>query len=214
VYKRALSWVLILFCLAQVQAKPSVLERAGKNFKSCALVQMSLTHQFSWTLTNETMTMDGLLLASPDGRFRLDLGPTHVFSDGQSVWRWEEGGLQVLKEARDNSGLALFPQDLLLNPQEVFHLIDREKLGGDTLRLSLEPRQDSAFMQDIQLDMLVKKKMLRPLALRFQDFGGNKHEYQIHDLVFLETLSDSLLKEITFSLPEGFELIEMDGLSQ
>jgi hypothetical protein len=205
---------LLCLCLCSgVAAKTSRLEQVGRAFQEAALVECELLHHFHWTLTDEDLQLRGRLLACADGRFRMDLASTHVLSDGESVWRWEDGGFQVLQEARATSDIVLFPQDILLNPHEHFRIMKQTEMGKDTLRFSLEPRVPNDFMQNLTLDVIATRKTTRPHALRFSDFGGNQHQYILQGLNYHETLADSMDRLLVFVQPSGFELIRMEGAS-
>lgn len=210
--------LLLALLLALLATRPAeaidgrrLLKDLGDDYRDAAAWELRFEHVFVWTLAGDTTVTEGRLLVTPDGAFALELGPARMLSDGRSIWRWEEGGLQVLEEAAGTGDDVILPHQLLLQPEERFKAGEVVSEGKDALRLGLEPKGDSEFMQAAVLHLVKEGRHWRPQALGFEDIGGNRHLYRVLEREALPVIDEAHAERLRFKLPAGMELIDLRG---
>ena len=190
-----------------------ILDGIREHFESAACWEIRFRHDFVWVLAGDSVSVEGLLVYRRDGAFRVDLGAAHMLSDGGRLWRWEDGGRQVLLERPGESEDVILPHQLLLHLDERFRAGEPRECGEDEDRrveLELSPRGDSEFMQRILLELGLEGRALLPRALSFNDIGGNRNRYTVLSRdSWTGGCPDERAAGLEFRLPEGYELIDL-----
>lgn len=156
----------------------------------------------------DTLKVRGRLLACPDGAFRVDMEGAHLISDGKNLWRWEEGGGQVLLELAGQSEDILLPHQLLILVEERFRPLSLKGAGKGRKLMRLQARSGSEFMRDVALTLRKEGSQWWPGDVAFTDFTDSRMRF-----VVLKRQSwadrNSRRQELTFRLPAGMELIDL-----
>lgn len=209
---KAMIQVLVILLLCQplsAQSGKGLLRDVKQQYQEAAAWRITFEHVFIWTMAGDTLVSNGQLLTGPDGAFRVDLEQAHLLSDGKALWRWEDGGMQVLLEDLGASEDVILPHQFFVSLEDRFTPGDLNKLDRSNLELALSPKGDSEFMQEIMVHMTKERGDWWPSTLSFRDLGENLHVYRVLSRDQLKPGDPLVGTALQFTLPEGLELIDL-----
>ena len=211
---RLLSGVLLLLMATAVFAGEGdrLLRKAREAYAEADYWQVDFVNTFAWELAGDTVSNAGNLLLAPEGAFRVDMGGAHLLSDGNLLWRWEEGGDQVLQEKLGDNADVILPHQFLAKLEERFDPGRVTELGDDSRRIELKVKNDSVFMTDVSLVLVREDDIWQPQQIEFIDAGDNWNQYRITGRRSWagEDLPAVLAESLRLTLPIGYELLVLD----
>ncbi len=207
---------ILLFLLLAQNASAArgerILEAVREGYREYPVWTVSFRHSFYWEMTGEEVVEEGRLLLAGEKVFRVEVGAQRLLARDGALWRWQEGGEQVLLESLENDPDVILPQQLLVDLESHFRPGEAQKQEDGSVRLPLEPRGDSEFMSSIELlaDKDGREWVVRQLA--FVDIQGNRHRYELLErqpFESLEALPEGQAAGLEFTLPPGMDLIDL-----
>ncbi len=200
--------ILLAALVCQAGEAEKLLRQVRNAFQSRDLWELSFEQQQLPQHGTDTLRTRGRLLACPDGSFRVDMEGMHLLSDGKSLWRWEDGGAQVLLEKPGQSEDVLLPHQLLILVEERFKPQSLKSAGPRRKLMRLSPRSGSEFMREVHLTLQKEKNQWWPRDVAFTDFTDTRMRF-----VVLKRQSwpnrGVKAKELAFRLPAGMELVDL-----
>ncbi len=201
-------WLILGVLPARAGEAEQLLRQVRRAFQSRDLWELAFEQQQLPRRGTDTLRTRGRLLACPDGSFRVDMEGLHLLSDGKSLWRWEDGGSQVLLEKPGQSEDVLLPHQLLILVEERFKPLSLKNAGRGRKLMRLAPRSASEFMRDVELTLAKEKDQWWPRDVAFTDFTDTRLRF-----VVLKRQSwpqrAVKAKELGFRLPAGMELVDL-----
>lgn len=207
-----------LACLGILSAAPAparageaenLLRQVRRQFEARALWEIAFERQeLPAPGRRDTLRGQGRLLACPDGAFRVDLEGLHLLGDGDRLWRWEDGGSQVLLERPGQSDDVVLPHQLLVLVEERFRAVSIRPAGADGRLLRLEARSGSEAMRDVVLLLKREQGAWWPREVTFTDFADARTRFLVTRRASWPDRS-ARRAELTFTLPRGMELIDL-----
>lgn len=207
---RHLLLILLVGCLNSARAGEAeqLLRQVRQAFQARDVWELTFEQQQVPRRGTDTLRVRGRLLACPDGAFRVDAEGLHLLSDGKSLWRWEDGGAQVLLERPGQSEDVLLPHQLLILVEERFRPLSLKSAGKQRKVMRLQPRSGSEFMREVVLTLRKEKGQWWPAEVAFTDFSDTRMRFVVQRRQSWPDRA-SRRQELTFRLPAGMELIDL-----
>ena len=185
-----------------------LLAQVRNQFEARGLWEISFRQTTRDAAGRDVGGLEGRLLACPDGAFRVDAGGLHLLSDGKDLWRWEDGGAQVLLEKPGQSEDVLLPHQLLIVLEERFRAVSLKADGPRRRVLRLQPKSATEALRDVVLRLEPAGGQWWPAEIAFTDFTDSRTTYRVTGR---KSWPDRAPRrgELAFHLPAGMELIDL-----
>jgi hypothetical protein len=200
--------ILLLAPAVRAGEAENLLRQARRQFEGRGLWEIFFEQQVLPGAGGDTLRSSGRLLACPDGAFRVDMEGLHLLSDGRDLWRWEDGGSQVLMERVGQSEDVLLPHQMLILVEERFRPTGIRSQGAERRIIRLQPRSGSEFLRDVTLIMTREKGQWWPREISFTDFADARVRFLVQRR---ESWPDRgpRREQLVFKLPGGMEVVDL-----
>ena len=185
-----------------------LLARLRARLDAGEVFQSSFLQSSYWVAFDEADSAAGVLTVAPPDRFRLDYERPagHLIgSDGKYVWTLVPEDRQVLRaRVEETTGWGQFFYEGLGQALDSLASAGPDSEHGPVVRVPLRARP-SWGVSELHVDLARATGM--PVGYGYTDEEGNRFIFAFGEPHFLSAVDEGLFR---FSIPEGYELFEVD----
>ncbi len=178
--------ITILTAFSQTSNDPAakkVLDAVSNKFKSYKAVQSNFTLQVEDGHGKVQGTKKGTVFMKGQ-KYRVNITGQEIYSDGKSVWTYDNAANEVTITALDASGSGITPQKLFTSfyDNDFLYKMNGEKtVGGKVIQeIEMTPVDKTKSFHKVYL--LVDKKTQSVYSTRVLEKNGNKYSYTVNSL--------------------------------
>jgi outer membrane lipoprotein-sorting protein len=189
-------------------AAAPLLARLRARLDAREVFQSSFLQSSYWVAFDEADSAAGILTVAPPDRFRLDYERPagHLIgSDGRRVWTFVPEDRQVLRaRIEETTGWGQFFYEGLGQAVDSLACSGPDSDHGPVVRVPLRARPSWGV---IELHVDLARATGMPVGYGYTDEEGNRFIFAFRDPRFVSAVDEGLFR---FSVPEGYELFEVD----
>ncbi|MCQ2055145.1 MAG: outer membrane lipoprotein carrier protein LolA [Fibrobacter sp.] len=182
------------------------LSKSQNWFKSGKAWDLTFKLQVFYAESPDIASQQGSLLVAEGDRFKLDVAGMKFYSDGESLWQYNEEQKQVLIKAVEDLSSSLHPSELLFKYLNCKALDLKEATfnGQKLWVLTLDPSKYAG--QFTKMEVWLNKTDFSPARLYTMDPSGNSSWYSIIKLKVVKNFTPADFK---YKSIKGVDEIDM-----
>lgn len=198
--------LLLSFVPLSASSATEVLEKSKAWFKSGSSWSLNFYVKVYPTGSPDASEQRGSLLVGEKNRFRLAVPGITFFSDGVTLWQWNQEQKQVLIKAIEDLSSTLHPSELLFKYLNCRATAVREEKwkNKSVYVLKLDPSKYDDQFKD--MEVWLSAKDYSPVRLFTTDNLGNASQYEISDL---KIMKKATIADFTFKGSKEIDEIDM-----
>jgi outer membrane lipoprotein-sorting protein len=187
--------LLITFAFAQGNdpAAKKILDQVSSKFKSFKAVQSTFTLQIEDGKGKVQGVKKGTVFMKGP-KYRVNITGQEIYSDGKSVWTYDQGANEVTITQVDPSGTSITPQKLFTTFYDkdfLYKLNGEKKVGAKTLQeIEMTPVDKTKAFHKVYL--LIDKKAQTIYSTKVLEKNGNVYSYTVNTLNGKAPVSDEV----------------------
>jgi outer membrane lipoprotein-sorting protein len=185
--------VLTAFSQSNDPAAKKVLDAVSQKFKSYKAVQSNFTLQVEDAHGKVQGTKKGTVFMKGQ-KYRVNITGQEIYSDGKSVWTYDNAANEVTITPLDASGSGITPQKLFTSFYDkdfLYKLNGEKKVGGKLVQeIEMTPVDKTKSFHKVYL--LVDKKTQSVYSTRVLEKNGNKYSYTVNSLNGKAAIADDM----------------------
>jgi outer membrane lipoprotein-sorting protein len=185
--------VLTAFSQGNDPAAKKVLDAVSQKFKSYKAVQSNFTLQVEDAHGKVQGTKKGTVFMKGQ-KYRVNITGQEIYSDGKSVWTYDNAANEVTITPLDASGSGITPQKLFTSFYDkdfLYKLNGEKKVGGKLVQeIEMTPVDKTKSFHKVYL--LVDKKTQSVYSTRVLEKNGNKYSYTVNSLNGKAAIADDM----------------------
>ena len=185
--------VLAAFSQSNDPAAKKVLDAVSQKFKSYKAVQSNFTLQVEDAHGKVQGTKKGTVFMKGQ-KYRVNITGQEIYSDGKSVWTYDNAANEVTITPLDASGSGITPQKLFTSFYDkdfLYKLNGEKKVGGKLVQeIEMTPVDKTKSFHKVYL--LVDKKTQSVYSTRVLEKNGNKYSYTVNSLNGKAAIADDM----------------------
>jgi outer membrane lipoprotein carrier protein len=190
--------------LAEAQSVDAIAQRLNAKYETLETLRAQFTQTMSSQFSDIREKQSGTLVLSGEN-YRLETGDETYARRGNDVWRYSRSENQViLSDVFDDDG-SLSVSDLFFRYDELFRVtnVRSEQIeGAKHFRLTLQPKQEGAFFNEVTLWMRDRDDIVT--RLHMVDLNGTIMEFRLRDVQLNPALSAN-----AFDPPSGARVVDL-----
>ncbi|HHX15353.1 MAG TPA: outer membrane lipoprotein carrier protein LolA [Fibrobacter sp.] len=198
--------LLVSFAPLSASSATEVLDKSKAWFKSGSSWSLNFHVKVFPAGSPDVSEQRGSLLVGEKNRFRLVVPGIVFFSDGVSLWQWNQDQKQVLIKAIEDLSSTLHPSGLLFKYLNCRATAVREEVWKNkpVYVLTLDPSKYDDQFKD--MEVWLSAKDYSPVRLFTTDDLGNASQYEISDL---KIVKKTTIADFTFKGSKEIDEIDM-----
>ena len=183
-----------------------VIERMREKFNLFETFQAQFRQTFDWTMTGETQSLDGTLIAAKGDRYRIETSDQIVVTDGKTLWNYSKLENQVTIDVLGNSPQTLFMSELIKNYTDNYtaKLIGEEKVNESECYIVELTAKNEEFFENVRV--WVEKKNWLISRIQQTDINKNVHLYDIWNVQLNQELPSNTF---IFDIPSDVDVVDL-----
>ena len=186
-----------------------VLDAVSNKFKTFKAIQSSFTLKVEDAKGKVQGIRKGTVFMKGP-KYRVDLSGQDIFSDGKTIWTYDEASNEVTITSLDPSGTSITPQKLFTNfyDKDFLYKLNGEKneAGKVLQEIEMTPVDKTKAFHKVYL--LVDKKNKTIYSTRVLEKNGNKYSYTVTNMNGNAPIKDATFVFDVNKYP-GVELVDL-----
>jgi outer membrane lipoprotein carrier protein len=190
-------------------AAKKILDAVSSKFKSYKSPQATFTYRVENAQGKALSTKKGTVTMKGN-KYKVTMDGMEIYSDGKTVWNYDQSANEVTVNSVDGSGSSMTPQKLLTNfyDKDFYYKYNGEKKeGSKTVReIELTPSDKTRPFHKVYL--LVDKASNTIYSAKFLEKSGGRYSYTINSMKSTASVAD---KDFTFDKAKhpGVEVVDL-----
>ncbi len=198
--------LLAVLSTGQVHAQTGtdLLQRLQQTYTPSKSMRAEFTQTMSGPYGDETFT--GTLVVAGT-RYRVEAGPQQFVTDGVTTWLYNATQKQVIVSDFVEDETTFSPTSFLTRYGSRYRVtgVTNATVGGAKhYTLTLVPKSDSEFFEEVKVTMRDRDNVITRIALR--DVNSTTMRYDLRNIQFDPAVTASTFR---FTAPKGTEVIDM-----
>jgi outer membrane lipoprotein carrier protein len=186
-----------------------ILDAVSGKFRTYKSPQATFTYKVENAQGKALSTKKGVVTMKGN-KYKVNMDGMEIYSDGKTVWNYDQSANEVTVNTVDGSGSSMSPQKLLTNfyDKDFYYKYNGEKKeGGKTVQeIELTPSDKTRPFHKVYL--LVDKASNTIYSAKFLEKSGGRYSYTINNMKSTATVAD---KDFAFDKAKhpGVEVVDL-----
>lgn len=204
-----LGWALAGNAQGNDPEAKKVLDAVSNKFKTFKAIQSSFTLKVEDAKGKVQGIRKGTVFMKGP-KYRVDLSGQDIFSDGKTIWTYDEASNEVTITSLDPSGTSITPQKLFTNfyDKDFLYKLNGEKNEAGKILQEIEMTPVDKTKAFHKVYLLVDKKNKTIYSTRVLEKNGNKYSYTVTSMNGNAPVKDATFVFDVNKYP-GVELVDL-----
>lgn len=204
-----LGWAVAGIAQGNDPEAKKVLDAVSNKFKTFKAIQSTFTLKVEDAKGKVQGIRKGTVFMKGP-KYRVDLSGQDIFSDGKTIWTYDESSNEVTITSLDPSGTSITPQKLFTNfyDKDFLYKLNGEKNEGGKVLQEIEMTPVDKTKAFHKVYLLVDKKNKTIYSTRVLEKNGNKYSYTVNTMNGNAPVKDATFVFDVNKYP-GVELVDL-----
>lgn len=184
-----------------------IVKKLKNRYEDFKTLKVNFSQTMVWALAGEESSVEGILYATGDNKYRVETDLQTIVTDGKTVWTYSKDKKQVMISAVGNSRDNQTPREMLLKYTREYS----PQLNGEVVfnnvrcyDITFSPKEADDFI--VSTRVFVDRDNWFALKIEQEDINENITRYELGDYELDKAFKGDLFK---FPIPKDAEVLDM-----